>query len=81
MPTVEEAFKLQGLCYKTVCSQIQREKDRRAEDAQFFDAIKAQSSTKTIHGLDITDDDLPAVGTKVTGCFNDGCLAKGIGDG
>src|ERR1039458_3716332 len=42
MPTVEEAFKQRGLNYKTVYSAIQREKDRRAEDAQFFAAIKAE---------------------------------------
>jgi len=64
MPTVEEAFKQRGLDYKTVYSAIQREKDRRAEDAQFFAAIKAEQSTKNIHGVDITDNDLP-VGTKV----------------
>jgi hypothetical protein len=64
MPTVEEAFKRRGLNYKTVYSAIQREKDRRAEDAQFFAAIKAEQSTKNLHGVDITDSDLP-VGTKV----------------
>jgi preprotein translocase subunit YajC len=64
MPTVEEAFKQRGLDYKTVYSAIQREKDRRAEDAQFFAAIKAQASTKNIHGLDVTVDGLP-IGTKV----------------
>ena len=65
MPTVEEAFKLRGLDYKTVYSQIQREKERRFEDAQFFAAIKAEASSKNFHGLDITDDELPPVGTKV----------------
>jgi hypothetical protein len=65
MPTVEQAFAERGLNYKTIYSAIQREKDRRTEDAQFFAAIKAQASTNNIHGLDITDDDLPPVGTKV----------------
>jgi hypothetical protein len=69
MPTVEEAFKHRGLDYKTVYSAIQREKDRRAEDAQFFAAIKAQASTKNIQGLDVTHDGLP-IGTKVV--FGDG---------
>jgi len=64
VPTVEEAFKQRGLNYKTVYSAIQREKDRRAEDAQFFAAIKAEQSTTNLHGVDITDNDLP-VGTKV----------------
>ena len=64
MPTVEEAFKQRGLNYHTIYSAIQREKDRRAEDAQFFAAITAQASDKNIHGLDVTDDDLP-LGTKV----------------
>jgi len=64
VPTVEEAFKLRGLNYHTIYSAIQREKNRRAEDAQFFAAIKAEQSTKNIHGLDVTDGDLP-VGTKV----------------
>ena len=64
MPTVEEAFKQRGLNYHTVYSAIQREKDRRAEDAQFFAAIKAEQSTKNIHGVDVTDNDLP-LGTKV----------------
>jgi hypothetical protein len=74
MPTVEEAFKQRGLCYKTVYSQIQREKDRRFEDAQFFTAIKAEASCKNIHGLDITDDDLPPVGTKVI--LGDGTMGQ-----
>ncbi len=65
MPTVEQAFAKRGLNYKTIYAAIQREKDRRTEDAQFFAAIKAQASTNNIHGLDITDDDLPPVGTKV----------------
>lgn len=65
MPTVEQAFAQRGLNYKTIYSAIQREKDRRTEDALFFAAIKAQASTNNIHGLDITDDDLPPVGTKV----------------
>ena len=69
MPTVEEAFKQRGLDYKTVYSAIQREKDRRAEDAQFFAEINAEASTKNIHGLDVTDNDLP-IGTKVV--FGDG---------
>jgi hypothetical protein len=64
MPTVEEAFKQRGLNYHTIYSAIQREKDRRAEDAQFFAAITAQASDKNIHGLDVTDDDL-LLGTKV----------------
>ena len=64
LPTVEEAFKLRGLNYHTIYSAIQREKDRRAEDAQFFAAIKAEQSTKNVHGVDITDDDVP-VGTQV----------------
>jgi len=64
MPTVEEAFRLRGLNYHTVYSTIQREKGRRAEDAQFFAAIKAEQSTKNVHGVDITDDDVP-VGTQV----------------
>ncbi len=64
MPTVEEAFKQRGLNYHTIYSAIQRENDRRAEDAQFFAAIKAEQSTSNIHGVDITDADLPA-GTQV----------------
>jgi hypothetical protein len=64
MPTVEKAFKQRGLNYHTIYSAIQREKDRRAEDAQFFAAITAQASDKNIHGLDVTDYDL-RVGTKV----------------
>ncbi|MGA8343378.1 MAG: hypothetical protein WB781_15710, partial [Candidatus Sulfotelmatobacter sp.] len=52
MPTVEEAFKQRGLNYHTIYSAIQRENDRRAEDAQFFAAIKAEQSTSNIHGVD-----------------------------
>lgn len=60
MPTVEEAFKRRGLNYKTVYSVVQREKERRAEDAQFFAAIKAQASGKDSQRLD-----LPPIGEKV----------------
>jgi hypothetical protein len=63
-PTVEEAFRRRGLVYGTIRSQISREKTRREEDAKFFAAVKAQASTGNIHGLDVTDNDLP-VGTKV----------------
>jgi hypothetical protein len=77
-PTVEEAFKQRGLNYHTIYSAIQREKDRRAEDAQFFAAIKAEQSTKNIHGVDITDDDL-RVGTKVI--LGDGTKAQVLAAG
>jgi hypothetical protein len=72
-PTVEEAFKQRGLNYHTIYSTIEREKDRRAEDAQFFAAIKAEQPMKNIHGVDVTEDDLP-VGTKVV--FSDGSKGR-----
>lgn len=77
MPTVEEAFKQRGLNYHTIYSAIRREKDRRAEDAQFFAAIKAEQS-KNIHGVDVTDDDLP-VGTKVI--LSDGTKGQVLAEG
>ena len=64
MPTVEEAFKQRGLNYKTVYSGIQREKERRTEDAKFFEQIMAQASAN-IRGVQVTDNDLPPVGEKV----------------
>jgi hypothetical protein len=73
MPTIEEAFRQRGLNYHTIYSAIEREKDRRAEDAQFFAAIKAEQSTKNIHGVDTTDDNLP-VGAKVV--FGDGSKGR-----
>jgi hypothetical protein len=79
MPTVEQAFEQRGLNYKTIYSTIQREKDRRTEDALFFAAIKAQGSANNIHGLDITDDDLPPVGTQVI--LNDGTKGQVVAIG
>jgi hypothetical protein len=83
MPTVEEAFKQRGLNYKTVYSAIQREKDRRTEDAKFFAELKAQNSTDNIHGLEVTDDDLPPVGEKVVveGGRRAVVLTHGVADG
>jgi hypothetical protein len=82
-PTVEEAFKQRGLNYKTVYSAIQREKERRTEDAKFFAELKAQTPTNNIHGLEVTDDDLPPIGEKVVDA--DGrravVLTHGVADG
>ena len=66
MPTVENAFRQRGLSYQTIYHAIRREKERRSEDAQFFAEIKALASTKNIHGLDVTDDDLPVNTTVIT---------------
>ncbi len=65
VPTVEEGFKQRGLNYKTIYSAIQREKERRTEDAKFFAEIKTHLSTKNVRGLDSTENDLPPVGEKV----------------
>jgi hypothetical protein len=90
MPTVEEAFKQRGMNYKTIDSQIRRERERRLEYAQFYAAIKAeaaalkaQESQDNINGLDLSDDDLPPVNTEVV--LNGGrkgvILAQGVMDG
>lgn len=64
MPTVEEAFKRRGLDYKTIHSQIEREKKRRYEDAQFFAELKKIGSSNN-GVLGTTTDDLLPIGTKV----------------
>lgn len=83
MPTVQEAFKQRGLNYQTVYSAIRRETERRTEDAKFFAELMAQTSTNNIHGLEVTDDDLPPVGEKVVD--EDGrravVLTHGVADG
>lgn len=65
VPTVEEAFKERGLNYHTIYSGIRREKIRRAEDAEFFALVQAQQATGNVHGVAITDNDLPPVNTSV----------------
>lgn len=53
MPTVEEAFRERGLPYQTIYSRIRREKKRRAEDAQFFAAIKAAALARDAKATEI----------------------------